>query len=225
MGAQAGRILIIDPGGSAMRSLAYPLVQAGYSVSGATSCEDGLLKARSERPHCILIEESLLQPADLVYRAIKSDQGLRAVPLVLVLTRAGGEGAPPVQADGYVRAPIDPGACVETVRAAIGRGPSAVLHEPLVLGGLVIDVGRHRVFVDGRPVELTATEFRLLHFLASQPGRSFSRDLLLRSVCESEGSARVIDAHVGSLRRRLGPYRDLIRTVRGVGYGCAQPAS
>ena len=84
----------------------------------------------------------------------------------------------------------------------------------------MIDAGRHELRVAGRHVDLTASEFRLLHCLASQPGRVFTRDQLLNRVA-GEGTFiddRNIDVHVGAVRRKLGARRYLVETVRGVGY-------
>jgi DNA-binding response OmpR family regulator len=74
--------------------------------------------------------------------------------------------------------------------------------------------------VDGEPASLTATELRLLHFLASNPGRVFTRDQLVSRVIGDRAVVidRNIDVHIGAIRRKLGPYRGLIETLRGVGY-------
>ena len=87
-------------------------------------------------------------------------------------------------------------------------------------GQVIIDAGRHEVRVDGRPVSFTATELRLLHFLASHPGRVFTRDhLLSRAIGEGAFVVdRNIDVHIHSIRKKLGEHRDLIETIRGVGY-------
>ena len=92
--------------------------------------------------------------------------------------------------------------------------------ERVVHGPVVIDVSRHEVLVDDQSIDLTATEMRLLHFLASHPGRVFSRSQLLSRVIGENAIVieRNIDVHVRSIRKKLGEHRDLIQTVRGVGY-------
>ena len=84
----------------------------------------------------------------------------------------------------------------------------------------MIDAARHTLDVDGESVPITATEMRLLHHLAGHPGRVFTRDHLLSRVVGDRAFVidRNIDVHIGSLRRKLGEHRDLIETVRGVGY-------
>jgi len=85
---------------------------------------------------------------------------------------------------------------------------------------VVIDPQRHEVRVDGEAVLLTATEFRLLHFLALHPGRVFTRDHLLTRVIGDDAIVidRNIDVHVRAIRKKLGTRRELIETIRGVGY-------
>lgn len=92
---------------------------------------------------------------------------------------------------------------------------------------MVIDTARHEVRVDGKPVTLTATEFRLLHFVASHPGRVFTRDHLLSRVIGEDAYVvdRNIDVHVRSIRKKLGERRDVIETIRGVGYRFLDPAA
>ena len=86
--------------------------------------------------------------------------------------------------------------------------------------GVVVDASRHIVTIDDELVNFTATEFRLLHFLASHPGRVYSRDQIIGKVIGDDVIVidRNIDVHIRSVRKKLGPYRDLIETVRGVGY-------
>jgi DNA-binding response OmpR family regulator len=90
----------------------------------------------------------------------------------------------------------------------------------VVWEGVVIDPLRHEVLLDGAPVPFTATEFRLLHLLASHPGRVFTRDQLVSRVI-GDGAVvidRNIDVHVRAIRQKLGDHRELIMTIRGVGY-------
>jgi DNA-binding response OmpR family regulator len=96
----------------------------------------------------------------------------------------------------------------------------AATGDRVVRDGLVVDSVKHLVTVDGEPVVMTATEMRLLHFLATHPGRVFSRDQLLSRAIGDHAVVidRNIDVHVGAIRRKLGRCRELIETIRGVGY-------
>jgi DNA-binding response OmpR family regulator len=112
---------------------------------------------------------------------------------------------------------------VARVKAVLRRGGVENEQEPserITVGQVVIDSGRHEVSVEGKPVVFTATEFRLIHFLANHPGRVFTRDQLIGRII-GDGAIvidRNIDVHVRAVRKKLGEQRDLIETVRGVGY-------
>jgi DNA-binding response OmpR family regulator len=128
-------------------------------------------------------------------------------------------------ADDYVAKPFSPRELTARVRAVLRRGKVRVSgdrRERVVVSGVVVDAGRHEVTVDGEPVPLTATEFRLLHVLVSHPGRAFTRDQLLSRVIGETVAVtdRNIDVHVRMIRKKLGSQRELIETVRGVGYRC-----
>jgi two-component system phosphate regulon response regulator PhoB len=90
----------------------------------------------------------------------------------------------------------------------------------LTIGGITIDIERHRVLSRGEEVDLTSTEYKLLQYLVERPGRVLSRELLLQNVWgyNNMGDTRTVDTHITRLRGKLGEPGDLIRTVRGFGY-------
>jgi two-component system phosphate regulon response regulator PhoB len=92
--------------------------------------------------------------------------------------------------------------------------------ERVTRGAVVVDIGRHEVLVDGAAVAFTATQLKLLHHLASHPGRVFTRDQLLDSAVGSDAviTDRNVDVHMRAIRQKLGAHAQLIETVRGVGY-------
>jgi len=107
------------------------------------------------------------------------------------------------------------------LRLALWRQGRTDSHRLLRRGDLVIDLASYRVFVDGRPVQLTYREFELLRFLASHPGRVFTREELVNKVWGYEfyGGTRTVDVHVRRLRAKIeSPQRTFIETVRNVGY-------
>jgi DNA-binding response OmpR family regulator len=130
-----------------------------------------------------------------------------------------------VGADDYVTKPFSPRELVARVRAILRRSAPAALTRPrLARGGLVMDLERHEVSVEGREVRLTPIEYKLLQALMEFPGRVFTRDQLLAHVYAFDEAVvvdRTVDVHIGKLREKLGddPGRPrYIQTVRGVGY-------
>jgi DNA-binding response OmpR family regulator len=122
-------------------------------------------------------------------------------------------------ADDYVTKPFSPRELIARIKAVLRRHKEQPAPE-IKTGQIVIDSVKHKVLVKGQAVELTATEFRLLENLARRPGAVFSRNQLLDALGADEAMVydRTIDAHVKSLRRKLGRAKDYIETVRGVGY-------
>ncbi|HEY3264735.1 MAG TPA: winged helix-turn-helix domain-containing protein [Actinomycetota bacterium] len=110
---------------------------------------------------------------------------------------------------------------IALLRRRVGGGDGATIR----LGAVMLDVDTYRVTVSGRPLDLTFKEFEVLRFLASRPGRVFTRPTLLREVWGFDfyGGTRTVDVHVRRLRAKLGPeHEQLIETVRGVGYRAAE---
>jgi DNA-binding response OmpR family regulator len=130
-----------------------------------------------------------------------------------------------VGADDYVPKPFRPKILLARVKAVLRRTHGDASEDEgeqdrITVKGVTLDRARHELKVDGEDINLTATEFRLLFYLASHPGRVFTRNQLIDSAIGSNALVidRNIDVHVGSLRKKLGPYRAMIETVRGVGY-------
>src|SRR5690606_34994440 len=167
----------------------YNLAREGYRVRTYRDGEQGLLAVRRDAPDLVLLDLMLPGLDGLeVCRRLKQDPVTRAIPIVMVTAK--GEESDVVLglgvgADDYIAKPFSPKELVARVGAVLRRGPlkeERLARERIVIDGLVIDAGRHAVTVDGEPVRCTATEMRLLHFLASHPGRVFTRDHLLSRV-------------------------------------------
>ena len=217
-------ILVVDDEPKIARLLRDYLERAGFGVSIAHDGREALMRARTERPDLVILDLGLpaLDGLD-VTRQLRRDGDLPILMLTARDDEADRVAGLELGADDYVTKPFSPREVVARVRAILRRrgGPSgdAVIR----VGALEVDPGRMRVTVDGRSVEVTATEFALLAALARQPGRVYTRSQLLDAIHGTafESYERAIDAHVKNLRRKLepDPHRPrLLLTVHGVGY-------
>ena len=226
-------ILVVEDEPDIAEIIQYNLAREGYRVRIVDDGELALDRIVADAPDLVLLDLMLpgLDGLELC-RRMKEDPVTRPIPVIMVTAK--GEESDVVLglgmgADDYVAKPFSPRELTARVRAVLRRGKvrgSGDRRERVVVGRVVVDAGRHEVTVDGAPVSLTATEFRLLHVLASHPGRAFSRDQLLSRVIGETVAVtdRNIDVHVRMIRKKLGAQRDLIETVRGVGYRCRDAA-
>jgi two-component system, OmpR family, alkaline phosphatase synthesis response regulator PhoP len=218
-------ILAIDDEKDLIELICYNLEKEGLRVRGALDGETGLAMALQEAPDLVLVDLMLPGIDGLeVCRRLRADKRTAGIPLIM-LTAKSGESDRVVGlelgADDYVTKPFSPRELAARVRALLRRTrgqvepPSQLRH-----GELQIDLNRREVSCGERIVALTATEFRLLHILASRPGRVFSRGELIDSVLgrDVEVLDRTVDVHITALRRKLGKHGNLIETVRGFGY-------
>jgi two-component system phosphate regulon response regulator PhoB len=219
------RILAIDDEKDLIELVRYNLEKEGFQVSGARDGESGLAQAIQEIPDVVLVDLMLPGIDGLeVCRRLKSNTRTAAIPLIM-LTAKSSESDRVVGlelgADDYVVKPFSPRELVARIRALLRR--TTALEEPptrIRRGDLLIDLDRHEVTCAELPVVLTATEFRILHFLAGHPGRVFTRSELIDNVLGRDIAVldRTIDVHIMALRRKLGNRGDCVETVRGFGY-------
>ncbi len=222
-------ILIVDDERDLLSVLDFNLRQAGFETLLAASGAEALAQVRRRVPDLVLLDLMLPDVSGTeVCRALKSDPRTRQVP-VMMLTAKGDEVDKVVGfelgAEDYVTKPFSVRELVLRVKALLRRtqpaaAPAEILRGPEPVGGIRVDLDAHRAFVEGEEVPLTPLEFRLLVTLMSRAGRVQSREQLLQDVWEmsSELETRTVDTHVKRLREKLGPARDLLETVRGVGY-------
>ncbi len=220
------RILVVDDEPDIVALVAYHLARAGYRVSTASSGTDALKAAGDEQPALIVLDLMLPELSGFqVLERIRANPALADTPVLLLTARR--EEPDRVQglslgADDYLVKPFSPQELVLRVRNILRRSRTVPASQRNVLaaGPLTIDKDAHTVSVDGHPVELTATEYRLLMTLADRRGRVQSRAQLLETVWESapDIQTRTVDMHVQRLRAKLGAAGDLIETVRGFGY-------
>ncbi len=221
------RVFVVEDEPDILEVIEYNLKREGFQVSSARDGEEGLRHVRDQKPN-LLILDLMLPGLDgiEVCRKLKADREVSRIPIIMVTAKGEESDAVlglGVGADDYVTKPFSPRELIARVKAVLRRSGSAepeVKEERLIRSGLVIDSGKHLVQVDGERANFTASEFRLLFFLASNPGRVYTRDQLLNRVVGDETFVvdRNIDVHVRSIRKKLGEHRELIETIRGVGY-------
>ncbi|HET9417761.1 MAG TPA: winged helix-turn-helix domain-containing protein [Chthoniobacterales bacterium] len=218
-------ILIVEDEKDVVDLLSLNLRKAGgFVVATATDGATGLTKARDENPALIILDLMLPKMPGLeVCKILKTDPATRHIPIMMLTAKAeeidrivGLE----FGADDYVVKPFSPREVVLRIRAILRRGAAEQSADRLSAGPITIDPARHRVSVEGKQVELTSLEFRLLHMLMQRRGRVQERDRLLNDVWgyESVIDTRTVDTHVRRLREKLGKAGDVIETVRGFGY-------
>jgi DNA-binding response OmpR family regulator len=222
---KTGTILVIDDEKDIQELVRYNLEKEGYDVIVARDGSSGLDIALRHRPDLIVLDLMMPGMDGLeVCRRLRSDDRGRRVPLLMLTAKAtetdrvvGLE----FGADDYVTKPFSPRELVARVKAILRRSQAQA--DPVELirrGDLVIDVACHQVKYTGQEIDLTATEFRILQFLASKPGRVLKRDEIIDAALERDSDVfdRTIDVHITAIRRKLGKGGDMIETVRGFGY-------
>jgi DNA-binding response OmpR family regulator len=218
-----GKILTIEDDHDIVEMVEYNLKQEGYATIHAYNGEKGIELAEEESPDLIILD--LMLPAIdgfEVCKQLKQQQSTSIIPIIILSAKSretdkvvGLE----LGADDYITKPFSPRELIARIRAVLRRHKEQPAGE-IKTGQIVIDSAGHKVLVKGREVELTATEFRLLECLARRPGVVFTRNQLLDAggVDGTMVYDRTVDAHIKSLRRKLGSAKDHIETVRGVGY-------
>jgi len=225
-------VLLVDDERDLLSVLDFNLRAAGFETILATRGEDALLALKRRIPDLVLLDLMLPDiPGTEVCRRIKADPRTKHVPVVM-LTAKGEEVDRVVGfelgADDYVTKPFSVRELTLRLKAILRRaGGRRVVERPREqVGPIKVDVEAHRVFVDDAEATLTPLEFKLLTTFMSRLGRVQSREQLLEDVWEMspEVETRTVDTHVKRLREKLGSGRDLLETVRGVGYRLVDPA-
>ena len=225
------RILVVDDDREIARLLRGYLEQAGFAVSVADDGVAALAVLRDLHPDVLLLD-LMLPGMDgwEVTRRIRSDASLAATPIIMLTARV--EDTDKILglelgADDYVTKPFNPREVLARVRALLRRQQRTQETAPVLqVGALRLDPARYEVTLEGAPLELTRTEFNLLHALMKNPGYVFTRSELIEHALgyTYESIERTLDSHIKNLRRKIGdnPKEPLyIRTVYGVGYRMA----
>lgn len=221
------KILVVEDEPDILEMVRYNLDQAGLDVETAEDAERALQSVQEILPDLIILDLMLpgIDGLDMC-RQLKQDARTRHIPILMLTARkeevdriVGLE----LGADDYVVKPFSPRELVLRAQAILRRSQGSLQSTTntwLHLGPISIDKAAHQALLNGDPLELTGTEFKLLITLIERRGRVQTRDDLLDTVWgyEYSGYGRTVDTHIRRLREKLGEASEWIETVRGVGY-------
>lgn len=220
-------VLIVEDERDILNLISYNLRKAGYRTRGVTSGEEGMALLLEEQPDLVMLD-LMLPGMDgfQVCREMKANKKLKDIPVIMLTAKTEDSDVVSgleVGADDYITKPFSPKVVVARVRTVLRRMRNEKLkveNDKILIHGIEIDSGRHEVFCDGKLVDLSATEFLILSFLASNPGWVFSRSQIITAVKGEDYpvTERSVDVQILGIRKKLGEYGDNIVTIRGVGY-------
>lgn len=219
-------ILVVENEEDILELITYNLNKEGYQVTGTKSGEEGLREIQSRLPDLVVLDLMLPGMDGLeVCKQIKTNPKTHSIPIIMATAKSeevdivtGLE----LGAEDYITKPFSPRVLIARVRAVLRRNSREPTNDSssIVIHDLVIHPGRHEVVVNGQPVALTFTEFKVLHFLSRRPGWVFTRTQIVEAVRGDDYPVtdRSVDVQIVGLRKKLGPAGAYIETVRGVGY-------
>lgn len=219
-------ILVVDDEEDILELVQFNLLKDGYRVSGCLNGEDALAKVRQDRPALMILDLMLPGIDGLeVCKRLKADPNTRSISIIMLTAR--GDEADVVSglelgADDFIIKPFSPRVLTARVKTVLRRGQAPILDQTALVTfeELSIDPARHEVRLAKQLIDLTATEFKILHLIVRQPGIVFTRSQIVDLVHGEDYPVtdRSIDVQFVGLRKKLGDYGKYIETVRGVGY-------
>lgn len=217
-------VLVVDDETDILELVAFNLERQQYKVLTAGDGISAVKVAREKIPDLIVLDVMLPGLDGFgVYRELRADPRTSGIPVLMLTAKgeindriAGLE----LGADDYVTKPFSPRELLLRVKALLKRTRKVTVDASLKSGDFLLERNTLKLFLAGQPVDLTATEFKLLRLLVEANGEVQERDALLREVWGYSDTmlTRTLDTHVKRLREKLGRHADCIQTVRGVGY-------
>jgi phosphate regulon transcriptional regulator PhoB len=221
-------ILVVDDEADLVELVSYNLRKDGFIVDSASDGETALTKVRKGKYDLAILDLMLpgIQGMELC-RILRNDSKTARLPIIMLTAK--GEEVDRILglemgADDYMTKPFSPRELIARVKAVLRRSTEKPVHEKILkTGDIEIDTERYTVSIKGKPVKLSATEFKLLLFLAERKGKVFSRGQLLDAIWRDEAfvEPRTVDVHIRRLRANIEEdpaHPGYIKTMRGIGY-------
>ena len=218
-------VLIVDDEAPIREMIAVALEMAGFECLEAANSQEALAHIVDRQPDLLLLDWMLPGSTGIeLARRLKRDELTAAIPIIMLTAK--GEEDNKIQglevgADDYITKPFSPRELVARLKAVLRRAGATDAESVLEVRGLLLDPVSHRVSIDGMPVEIGPTEYRLLQFFMTHQERAYTRGQLLDQVWGGNVyiEERTVDVHIRRLRLALGKsYESLVQTVRGTGY-------
>lgn len=221
------KILVVDDEKNLLELLSMNLAAQGFVVNTAETGADALASVSKDRPDLILLDIVLPDISGIKLTGkLKNSPGTANIPIILLTAKDAETDVVVglnVGADDYVTKPFSTKVLLARIEAVLNRrraGSGGAANQTLSAGPVTIVPDHMQVYVRGKPVELTAKEYDILMALMTAAGRVLSRDELSDVLGQSDGerNMRVVDVHIGALRKKLGPDANIVRTVHNKGY-------
>ncbi len=219
-------VLVVEDEDAIREMLVMVLEQADFSVQAVADTQQAFACLTAQPPDLILLDWMLpgMSGVDWAKR-LKKDASYNDIPIILVTARDEEEDkirGLDVGADDYVAKPFSPRELVARIRAVLRRSGKFAKGGKIQLGGVALDIDEHRVSIGDNDLAVSPTEYRLLEFFLTHPGKVYSRTQLLDQVWGRSAyiEERTVDVHIRRLRKILAEHgrEDLVQTVRGFGY-------
>jgi two-component system, OmpR family, alkaline phosphatase synthesis response regulator PhoP len=218
-------VMVVDDEEDILELVELNLNREGYNVVTATTGEQALELARKHQPELAILDLMLPGIDGLeVCKLLKRDPRTEQMHVIILTAKSADSDiitGLELGADDYMTKPFSSKVLVARVRRVLRKEVERDLDRSVVkIHDLVIDPARCEVFVEGQPVTLTFSEFNILYTLAKRPGFVFTRYQIMEAVHGGDHivTERAVDVQITYLRRKLGPGKDYIETIRGVGY-------
>lgn len=220
-------ILVVDDEVDLVELVSYNLKKEDFIVDSASDGKSALAKIKKGKFDLVVLDLMLpgIQGMELC-RLVRNDPNTVGLPIIMLTAK--GEEVDKILglemgADDYITKPFSPRELVARVKAVLRRSEKKIVTEKVIIDDMEIDKERYAVTIKGRPITLSATEFKLLLYLAERPGKVFSREQLLDAIWGNESfvEPRTVDVHIRRVRAQIEKdpaHPKYIKTMRGIGY-------